>query len=84
MLADLQVKEVSQYSLFPLINTHNKVVNNASKLDLRTEIRIALFQEEIERVKKQSKSGHSYKINSKINCYCNSNFLHLTNYTLLK
>ena len=84
MLVDLQVKEVSQHSLFPLINTHKKVVNKTSKLDLCAEIYMALFQGEIKRAEKQSKSGHSYKINSKINCYCNSNFLHLTNYTLLK
>ena len=84
MLVDLQVKEVSQHSLFPLINTHKKVANKTSKLDLCTEICIALFQGESERAEKQSKSGHSFKLNSKINCYSNSNFSHLTNYKLLK
>ena len=43
ILTDLQVKEVSQYSLFSLINTHNKIPNNRSKLDLCTEIYMALF-----------------------------------------
>ena len=84
MLVDLQVKEVSQHSLFSLINTRNKVTNNISKLDLRAEIRVALFQGESKRVEKQSKSGHSIKLNSKINCYSSPNFSHLTNYKLFK
>ena len=43
MLADLQVKEASQHSLFPLISTCKKVTNNTSKLDLCAEICMALF-----------------------------------------
>ena len=43
MLTDLQVKEVSQYSLFSLINTNNKVVNNTSKLDFCAEVYMAVF-----------------------------------------
>ena len=42
ILGELQVAEVSQHSLFPLISTKN-AVNYASKLDLCTEIRMAIF-----------------------------------------
>ena len=52
MLDKLQVTEVSQHSLFPLISTNNKVVNYTSKLDLCTEIYIVVFQEEYKRVEK--------------------------------
>ena len=43
MLDKLQVAEVSQYSLFPLINTNNKVVNYTSKLNLFAKIYIVVF-----------------------------------------
>ena len=48
MLTDLQVKEVSQHSLFLLINTSNKVTNKTSKLDLCTEVCMAVLQGESE------------------------------------
>ena len=84
MLDKLQVVEVSQHSLFPLINT-NKVVNHASKLDLCTEINMAIFQGECERVEKLLKSrSDNLKYSNKINCYSNPDFSHLTNYKLLK
>ena len=67
ILDKLQVAEVSQYSLFPLTNTNNKVVNHTSKLDLFTEIYIAVFEEECKRVKKLSKLYYSTLNSNKIN-----------------
>ena len=84
ILDKLQVVEVSQNSLFPLIKT-NKVVNHTSKLDLCTEIHIVIFQGECERVEKLSKlRSDNLNHSNKIDCYSNLDFSHLTNYKLLQ
>ena len=59
-------------------------MNHISKIDLHTEIYIAVFQGEYKRVEKLSKLLSNTLNSNKNNCYSYQDFSHLINYELLK